>query len=90
MDLRDIPPNVHAAPLPARVYDRIIVFNTTRVAATSEQDIIEYHVDVTEREVHLMPVRMRPDKTSANGLRVITATVEDVIHAITPEELAAV
>lgn len=92
VDLRGVPPLVHAAdaPLPARLCDRNVVFETSRVAATSDQDVIEYHVDVTEREVRLMPVRTRPDKTSANGLRVITATVEDVIHAITPEELAAV
>ena len=30
--------------------DRDVVFETSRVAATSE-DVIEYHVDVTEREV---------------------------------------
>ena len=93
VDLRGVPPhNVHAAeaPLPARLCDRDVVFETSRVAATSEKDVVEYHVDVTEREVRLLPVRTRPDKTSANGLRVITATVEDVIHAITPEELAAV
>tara|TARA_B110001450_G_scaffold255469_1_gene283097 strand:+ start:11768 stop:12811 length:1044 start_codon:yes stop_codon:yes gene_type:complete len=92
VDLRGIPPNVHAAeaPLPARLCDRDVVFETSRVAATSEHDVIEYHVDVTEGEVRLLPVRTRPDKTSANGLRVITATVDDVIHAITPEELAVV
>ena len=37
------------------------VGRNVRVSATSEQDIIEYHVDVTEREMHLMPVRMRLD-----------------------------
>jgi hypothetical protein len=92
VDLRGVPPHVHAAeaPLPARLCDRDVVFETSRVAATGDQDVIEYHVDVMDREVRLLPVRTRPDKTSANGLRVITATVEDVIHAITPEELAAV
>lgn len=93
VDLRGVPPHgVHAAdaPLPARLCDRDVVFETSRVAATCNEDVIEYHVDVTEREVRLMPVRTRPDKTSANGLRVVTATVEDVIHAITPEDLAAV
>ena len=92
VDLRGIPPNVHAAevPLPARLCDRNVVFETSRVAATGEHDVIEYHVGVTDHDVRLLPVRTRPDKTSANGLRVITATVEDVIHAITPEELAAV
>ena len=93
VDLCGLPPhNVHAAdaPLPTRLCDRDVVFETSRIAATSEKDVIEYHVNVTEGEGRLLPVRMRPDKTSANGLRVITATVEDVIHAITPEELAAV
>ena len=85
-------PEVHAADarLPAHLCDRNVVFESSRIVATSDQDVIEYHVDVTEAEVRLMPVRTRPDKTSANGLRVITATVEDVIHAITPENLAIV
>ena len=87
MDLRGIPPNLHAAeaPLPSRLSDRTVVLQASRVAATSERDVVEYHIDVTDNEVVLMPVRTRPDKTSSNGLRVVVATVEDVIHAITPE-----
>jgi hypothetical protein len=91
VDLRGIPPNLHAAeaPLPGRLCDRTVVLETSRVQATSDQDVIEYHVEVTDAEVRLMPMRTRPDKKSANGLRVVTATVEDVIYAITPDDIAS-
>ena len=91
VDLRGVPPDLHAAeaPLPSRLSGRAVVLGTSRVAATREDDVVEYHVEVTDAEVRLVPVRARPDKTSANGLRVVEATVEDVIHAITPDDLAA-
>ena len=91
IDLRGIPPDLHTAdaPLPTHVCGRRVVLQPSRVAATCEGDVVEYHIDITEDEVRLMPVRTRPDKTSANGLRVVTATVEDVIHAIAPHDIAS-
>lgn len=90
IDLQGIPPNLHGAdaPLPHRLSDRTVVLVQSRVRATTEQDVIEYHIHITDFEVQLMAIRARPDKTSANGLRVIKATVEDVIHAITPDDIS--
>ena len=90
VDLRGIPPNLHTADvqLPQRICDRRVVICTSRIQASADGDVIEYYITVTESEVHLMPVRTRPDKTTANGMRVVTATVEDVINAITPHDIA--
>ena len=41
---------------PKRLCNRNVVLETSRVAATSDQDVIEYHV--TEREVRLVPVNL--------------------------------
>ena len=74
-------------PLGTTMHDRKIHIETSRVSASGEDDILEYHIEVTRDMVKLFPMRARPDKTVANGLRVVEATVRDVIENIQPYEL---
>ena len=77
------------APLPETLLGRRVVVETSRVAELAPANaILEYVVTVADGAVSLFPTRTRPDKTSANGLRVVVATVQDVVDAVTPAELA--
>ena len=77
------------APLPAALLGRRVVVRENRVHEVVGADsIVEYHVHVTDDAVELTPLRTRPDKAAANGLRVVAATVQDVLDAIAVEELA--
>ena len=76
-------------PLPAALLGRRVVVRENRVHEVVGADsIVEYHVHVTDDAVELTPLRTRPDKAAANGLRVVAATVQDVLDAIAVEELA--
>ena len=82
---------LHAAdgPVPPKLEGRSISLLPSRVAAAVGA-VVEYHVAVTDDRVNLMAIRTRPDKRHANGLRVVAATVRDVVHSIRPEHLASV
>ena len=77
------------APLPPTLAGRRIEVLESRVVPTCDADVVEYHVDADDERVALMAIRMRPDKTSANGRRVVEATVHDVLNQIQPADLAA-
>ena len=72
-------------PLGTHVEGRRVVVEPSRIA---EHGLVEYHVTVDADTVRLFAMRTRPDKTTANGLHVVAATVRDVVEAITPDELA--
>jgi hypothetical protein len=77
-------------PLPTRVHGRTVRADSNRVSETAAAQgvrIVEYHLTVTDAEVALLPTRTRPDKAHANGIRVIEATVRDVLDAVQVEEL---
>ena len=42
---------------------------------------------MTKADVGLFATRTRPDKAHANGLRVVRATVQDVVDNVQVEEL---
>jgi len=76
-------------PLGTTMHGRTIQIETSRVSASTKEDVIEYHIEVTRDAVRLFPMRARPDKTVANGLRVVEATVRDVIENIQPSEFTS-
>lgn len=76
------------APLPAEIHGRSVVLRESRVS--QPEMVIEFHVSVTPDEVTLFPLRTRPDRLHANGLRVVLATVHDVIENIGIAELVSV
>ena len=65
-----------------------VVSEDSRVVAEGDDDVVEYLVTVEEERVVLFALRRRSDKTAPNGLRVIAATVQDVVDAVTADELA--
>ena len=89
VDLVGPPHSLRASdgPLGTHVGGRRVEVMESRVVGDDKM-VVEYHVDVTADEVHLFALRTRPDKNVANGLRVVHATVQDVVDAITPEELS--
>ena len=77
-------------PIPSVLDGRCVRAIQSQVSPRTSQDVVEYLIDVQEDEIRLMPIRMRPDKTTANSLRVVIATIDDVLHSITPEDIASV
>lgn len=76
-------------PLATTLLDRRVEFVETRVAATKESTVLEYLITVTDDAVRLMAVRSRPDKTNANSELIVVATVQNVLDAISPDDLVA-
>ena len=75
-------------PLGEHVGARKVVVQPSRIVVEKHVDVAEYLIDVQEEGVVcLFAMRTRPDKRTANGLRVIAATVRDAEEAIGPEEL---
>lgn len=92
VDLVGVPPQlrVREGPLPATLLGRRVTHATDGgVRAEGEGDVYEYALDASDDEVRLLPLRSRPDKTTPNALRVVEATLGEVLAAITPEELSA-
>lgn len=92
IDLRlDESGKLHAAdgPLPERLHDRKVRVESSRIVESDEKRVMEYHVAITSHEVVLFPVRARPDKTYANGLRVIHATVLNALEHMDVSELVS-
>jgi hypothetical protein len=54
----------------------------------NDDDVLEYMVIVTDATIELFAMRRRIDKKSANGLRVVQATIADAIENIQADELA--
>lgn len=75
-------------PIGERIEGRRVVVLPSRIVGGDAQ-IVEYLIAVTADEVQLMAIRTRPDKDHANSRRVVEATVDDVVHELTPEDLAA-
>jgi hypothetical protein len=77
-------------PLPARIVERPVHVVERRVTPTTDDDVVEYCVEVDAHEVRFVAVRQRLDKRTANGLSVVLATVQDVIDGLTPADIASV
>lgn len=77
------------APLPEKLFERTVVVKPSRITATNDC-VLEYHVTATADEVHLMAIRTRLDKDTANSLMVVMATLNDVLNHIQPDEIASV
>ena len=75
------------APLGDTLLGRRIEVLSSRIEAATDDDILEYHIEVTDDTIRLFPMRVRPDKTVANGMRVVEATIRDVVEAVQPLEL---
>jgi hypothetical protein len=83
-------PRAADGPLPATLHGRAVRVEANRVseaAAARGVAVLEYLVTVTADEVVLLPTRTRPDKERANGLRVVAATVKDVLDDVRVDEL---
>jgi hypothetical protein len=94
IDLAGPPDALRAAdgPLPASVGGlRVEVDRASRIATAAEGEVCEYHVEADEERgaVRLFAMRRRSDKATANGLRVIAATVRDARERLQVDELAA-
>lgn len=75
--------------LPNVIFGRnVVVSKKSRISAEHDGDVIEYMVTVNESNVVFFALRRRVDKSSANGLKVVFATIQDVIDNITPDELS--
>ena len=90
LDLAGRPGALRAADGPvSEVGGRVcVVSEDSRVVADGDDDVVEYLVTVEEERVVLFALRRRPDKTAPNGLRVVAATVQDVVDAVAADELA--
>lgn len=83
-------PRTADGPLPALVHGRRFTVRTdSRIRPETEDTIVEYLVTTDECLVTLFAMRVRQDKERANSLRVVEATVHDVLEAITPAEIGA-
>lgn len=70
-------------------FDRKVkVSSESTIQPLDDDDVVEYMVTVTDETVELFAMRRRVDKKSANGLRVVQATIADTIENIQAEELA--
>lgn len=68
--------------------NRPIQVMSSRVVADDNEQVVEYHVRLADSgAVLLQAIRKRPDKVVANGLRVVHATMQDVIDDVKPSEL---
>ena len=77
------------APLPEVILNRTVVISKdSRIVAAHEDDVVEYLVTVNDTSVVFFALRRRVDKSHANGIKVVLATVQDVIDAITPVEIS--
>ena len=68
-------------------FDRAITLMVSKIKATSDDDVVEYVLNVTETTIELFALRRRLDKKTANGIRVVEATILDAIENIQPHEL---
>ena len=78
---------LHGRALPSTVCGRRLSVAVSRVVPRGEGDVVEYVVDAAADKVVLFALRTRPDKTAANSLEVVLATVQDVVEAVVPAEL---
>lgn len=85
VDLRGSPDRLQTVEgvLPSRLLGRTIVVEHSRIVG-SDDSILEYHISVTDDAIALMAMRSRPDKDAPNSLKVVEATINDVIHCIKP------
>ena len=90
VDLRGSSAATLDGPIPHEVHGRRLRLSTeSRIVARSEDDIIEYHMQVGEETIDLFAIRSRTDKTHANPLHVVERSVADVLDAVEVEEIAA-
>lgn len=89
VDLLGRPPHLYTSDgrqLPKRIEGRNLCIPQTRVHV-NDTTIAEYYVHVSEKTIELTASRTRPDKNSPNSLYVVRATILDVIHAMTPDDI---
>lgn len=90
VDLAGPPTSLRAAdgPLGAHIGGRRVEVLPSRVECIRADDVAEYHVEVVdESHVRLFAMRTRTDKCVPNGLRVISATVQDAVENLEPSDL---
>lgn len=75
-------------PLDAEYHGRPITVQLDSRLKAESGDVMEYGIFIDDECIRLCPVRKRPDKTTANALRVIRATIEDVFEGIEVHELS--
>ena len=66
---------------------RVRASTDSRITPQHDADVLEYLVTVTESEISLFALRRRQDKDNANGIRVVQATIRDVIDEVGVHEL---
>lgn len=90
VDLAGPPTALRAAdgPLGTHIGSRRIEVVPSRVECTEEREVAEYHIEVVDATLlRLFAMRKRVDKCHPNGLRVISATVQDAVEDLQPEQL---
>ena len=73
-------------PLGRSLHDRRVEVIPSKIE-DGEGVLAEYHVSVDDETVKLMAMRTRPDKKTANSLRVVRAKVQDAMEQISIQEL---
>ena len=89
VDLRGPEAAALEGPLPDELAGRTVSVAPSRVVATSDDDVLEYHVAVDDARVTLFAMRARTDKDAPNALHVVRATVEDVAASVGADDVAA-
>ena len=69
-------------------FDRKVVLMSSKIVAADADDVIEYMIRFTEKTIELFALRRRVDKKTPNGLRVVEATISDVMENIEPKEIS--
>ena len=87
VDLIGKVPRAADGPLPTTMFGRRLEIPSSRIEASHDGDVVEYHIDVQSDKIVFFAMRARPDKTTANGLRVVQSTVQDVIEGLQPDDL---
>jgi hypothetical protein len=79
VDLLGAPPNLYTGDekLPDKLNGMEVKLLPSKIIP-KEGEIVEYIVSIEYGSVFLMAIRIRKDKTTANGLRIVMATLRDV------------
>ena len=80
-----------SGPLPPTLFGNALVLDAESRIVSSRDEIVEYLVvhDVGASQLRLFGLRFRPDRTRANALSVVKATVREAMQPIEVGELAA-
>jgi len=76
-------------PLPGTLFNRSLKIDVkSRIVPQHDDSIIEYTIYTKTDEILLFAIRNRPDKISANSLKVVKATISDVMEELSVEEIS--